>query len=136
MGKVFCVIAAIIIALGAMLVGKNASSMFGYYMAKFMGIAAVIFVVFAFIVPSSGVAVDTGYCVLSGIALVVLFCAIFFRLLKYILMIAIIGGGIWLLAWLFRNASADGGIVGTAIVIAIICFVSLFIIGLIRKAVK
>lgn len=134
MGKLFCVIAAISLALGAMLVGKNASSMFGYYMAKFMGIAAAIFLILAFVVPGSGVVVDTGYCVLTAIALVLLFVVIFFKLLPYIIGIAIVGLGIWLLAWVFKNAMADGG--GTAIVIAIICFVSLFIIGLIRKAVK
>ena len=132
--KVFCVIAAIILALGAMLVGKNASSMFGYYMAKFMGIAAAIFVILAFVVPGSGVVVDTGYCVLTAIALVLLFVVIFFKLLPYIIGIAIVGVGIWLLAWLFRNASADGG--GTVIVISIICFISLCIVGLIKKAVK
>ena len=134
--KVFCIIAAIILALGAMLVGKNASRMFGYYLAKSMGIAAVIFVVLAFIVPSSGGVVDMEYCVLSALVWACICLAIFFKLLPYIIGIAIVGGGIWLLAWVFRNALADGGIIGTTIVMAIICFVGLFIIGLIRKAVK
>lgn len=136
MGKIFCIIAAIILALGAMLVGKNASRMSGYYLVKIMGIAAAIFVILAFVVPQETRVISRGYCVLSALVCAIIFFAIFFRLLKYILAVAIIGGGIWLLAWVFRNALADGGIIGTSIVMAIICFVGLFIIGLIRKAVK
>ena len=134
--KVFCVIAAIILALGAMLVGKNASSMFGYYMAKFMGIAAAIFVILFFVVPKETGVIDRGYCVLSALVCAIIFFAIFFRLLKYIFAVAIIGGGIWLLAWVFKNAMADGGIFGISVIVAILFFVTLFIFGLIKKAVK
>ena len=136
MSKVFCIVVAIVLAIAALFVGKNANRMFGYYLAKIMGIAAAVFLVLAIVAPGSGDVVDMEYCVLSAIIWGLICLAIFFKLLPYIMGVAIVGGGIWLLAWLFRNASADGGIVGTAIVIAIICFVSLFIIGLIRKAVK
>lgn len=136
MSKVFCIVVAIVLAIAALFVGKNANRMFGYYVAKVLGIAAAVFLVLAIVAPGSGDVVDMEYCVLSAIIWGLICLAIFFKLLPYIIGIAIVGLGIWLLAWVFNNAMADGGIFGTSVIVAVLFFVTLFIFRLIKKAVK
>ncbi|MBE6452503.1 MAG: hypothetical protein E7012_03320 [Alphaproteobacteria bacterium] len=133
--RIICIIAAIMFAIGALLVGKSASRMTGVYISKIMGVAAVILVIWAIFLPTTG-AVDFKYCVLSGLALVVISLMLIFKVLPYILGVGIIYFLIRFILWVLENAAIEGGLVGTGIILLILGGATLWIIGMIHRARK
>ena len=133
--RTVCIIAAIMLAIGALFVGKRANRMIGIYISKIMGVAAVILVIGAMFIPTTG-AVDFRYCVLSGLAFVVLSLMIIFKVLPYILGVGIIYFLIRFILWVLENAAIEGGLVGTGIILLILGGAALWIIGMIHRARK